>query len=253
MRARAIPDNTVERGIAMPAGSPLCPAAPQRAPARTRRHDSASRADRVTSCGTRPRAGSRRRAGGRSKNACSSVARLDRLRRELARGPAGERRSPDRYPDDRSDRIRVPAPHGSTRGAGPRAGRRARAAENVLSAISNEMVRLYKEQFGRGPTKTRTNWAGPDMLVVTLEQTFTPAERSLQRMGEHQRLRDLRLLFQYAEVDDVLRARRAPRRAQGQRVHQRHRHAGRPGDRDLRPAPARLRRPVARRRRRRRD
>ncbi|MDP1847465.1 MAG: Na-translocating system protein MpsC family protein [Solirubrobacteraceae bacterium] len=75
-----------------------------------------------------------------------------------------------------------------------------RAGENVLSAISNEMVRLYKEQFGRGPTKTRTNWAGPDILVVTLEQTFTPAERSLQRMGEHQRLRDLRLLFQYASV-----------------------------------------------------
>ena len=35
---------------------------------------------------------------------------------------------------------------------------------------------------------------------MTLEQTFTPAERSLQRMGEHQRLRDLRLLFQYASV-----------------------------------------------------
>jgi len=75
-----------------------------------------------------------------------------------------------------------------------------RASDNVLSAISNEMVRLYKEQFGRGPTKTRTNWAGPDIVVVTLEQTFTPAERSLQRMGEHQRLRDLRLLFQYASV-----------------------------------------------------
>ena len=39
------------------------------------------------------------------------------------------------------------------------------------------------------------------MLVVTLEQTFTPAERSLQRMGEHQRRRDLRLLFQYASVE----------------------------------------------------
>jgi uncharacterized protein YbcI len=72
--------------------------------------------------------------------------------------------------------------------------------QNTLSLISNEMVRLYKEQFGRGPTKTRTNWAGPDVLVVTLEETFTPAERSLQRMGKHQELRDLRLLFQYAEV-----------------------------------------------------
>ena len=74
------------------------------------------------------------------------------------------------------------------------------APPNTLSLISNEMVRIYKEQFGRGPTKTRTNWAGPDVLVVTLEETFTPAERSLQRMGKHQELRDLRLLFQYAQV-----------------------------------------------------
>jgi uncharacterized protein YbcI len=29
---------------------------------------------------------------------------------------------------------------------------------------------------------------------------FTPAERNLQAMGEHQRLRDIRLLFQYAET-----------------------------------------------------
>jgi uncharacterized protein YbcI len=73
--------------------------------------------------------------------------------------------------------------------------------QHTLSAISNEMVRLYKEQFGRGPTKTRTDWAGSDVLVVTLEETFTPAERTLQRMGKHQELRDLRLLFQYAELE----------------------------------------------------
>ena len=73
-------------------------------------------------------------------------------------------------------------------------------ALSVLSAISQAMVAIYKDQFGRGPTKTRTMWAGPDILVVTLEDTFTPAERSLRRMGEHQRLRDLRLLFQYAEI-----------------------------------------------------
>lgn len=70
----------------------------------------------------------------------------------------------------------------------------------VLSAISNEMVHIYKEQFGRGPTKTRTQWAGPDVIVVTLEQTLTPAERKLIELGEQARLRDLRLLFQYAEV-----------------------------------------------------
>jgi uncharacterized protein YbcI len=71
----------------------------------------------------------------------------------------------------------------------------------MLSAVSNEMVRIYKSQFGRGPTKTRTQWAGPDILVVTLEKTLTPAEHSLRRLGEHGRLRDLRMLFQYAELD----------------------------------------------------
>jgi uncharacterized protein YbcI len=73
--------------------------------------------------------------------------------------------------------------------------------QGLLSRISNEMVRIYKEQFGRGPTKTRTNWAGSDVLVVTLEQTFTRAEHRLRALGEHKELRDLRLLFQYADVD----------------------------------------------------
>ena len=70
----------------------------------------------------------------------------------------------------------------------------------ILASISDEMVRLYKEQFGRGPTKARSNWAGTDILVVTLEDTLTPAERNLVKMGEHQRLRDTRMYFQYASV-----------------------------------------------------
>jgi len=70
----------------------------------------------------------------------------------------------------------------------------------TLSAISNEMVRIYKDQFGRGPTKTRTQWAGPDIILVTLEQTLTPAEVRLRELGEDARLRDLRMLFQYADV-----------------------------------------------------
>lgn len=74
------------------------------------------------------------------------------------------------------------------------------AQGSILTAISNEMVRLYKDQFGRGPTKTRTHWSGADILISVLEDTFTPAERNLVRMGEHQRLRDTRMFFQYATV-----------------------------------------------------
>jgi uncharacterized protein YbcI len=69
-----------------------------------------------------------------------------------------------------------------------------------LLAISNEMVRLYKEYFGRGPTKARTYYCGNDVLTVVLEDTLTPPERNLVKMGEHQRLRDLRMFFQYATV-----------------------------------------------------
>jgi uncharacterized protein YbcI len=69
-----------------------------------------------------------------------------------------------------------------------------------LQELSAAMVQIYKEQFGRGPTKVRTHFAGPDTVVCLLEHTFTPAERNLQAMGEHQRLRDIRMLFQYAET-----------------------------------------------------
>ena len=71
---------------------------------------------------------------------------------------------------------------------------------SVLMEISNTMVRLYKEQFGRGPTRARTYWAGPDALTCILDDTLTPAERNLVKLGEHQRLRDTRLFFQYATV-----------------------------------------------------
>jgi len=69
-----------------------------------------------------------------------------------------------------------------------------------LTKVSNVMVRLYKEQFGRGPTRARTHWAGDDALICILDDTLTPAERNLVRMGEHQRLRDTRMFFQYATV-----------------------------------------------------
>ena len=67
--------------------------------------------------------------------------------------------------------------------------------------ISNAMVRLYKEAFGRGPTKARAQFAGQDTLVVILESSLTVAERNLVAMGEHQRLREARLFFQYALED----------------------------------------------------
>jgi uncharacterized protein YbcI len=70
--------------------------------------------------------------------------------------------------------------------------------DSIRAEISREMVRLYKEQFGRGPTKARTEFAGPNIVICTLEHSLTPAEQRLAEMGEHQRLRDTRLFFQHA-------------------------------------------------------
>lgn len=70
-----------------------------------------------------------------------------------------------------------------------------------LAEISREMVRLYKSQFGRGPTRARSDFAGPDLVVCTLEDTLTPAEKRMAELGEHQRLRDLRLYFQHVSQE----------------------------------------------------
>ena len=74
--------------------------------------------------------------------------------------------------------------------------------QSILSQLSNEMVRLYKEHFGRGPTRARSSWAGDDVVMCTLEDSMTPAERNLCVMGEHQRLRDTRMFFQYASEQE---------------------------------------------------
>jgi uncharacterized protein YbcI len=66
------------------------------------------------------------------------------------------------------------------------------------------MVHLYKELFGRGPTKARTDYAGPDLLVSTLENSLTRIERTMVTAGEHERVRDLRMHFQYLGEDDFV-------------------------------------------------
>lgn len=74
------------------------------------------------------------------------------------------------------------------------------AERQTLMEVADELVRIYKEQLGRGPDRTKAYWAGSDILIVVLEGTLTPAEKRLREMGELQRLRETRLFFQYASV-----------------------------------------------------
>ena len=89
------------------------------------------------------------------------------------------------------------------------------ARNDVSLELSNEMVRLYKELFGRGPARARTHFAGPDTIICSLERTLTPAEQSMVAMGEHQRLRETRMFFQHAREGDF---REAAERVTGRNV-----------------------------------
>jgi uncharacterized protein YbcI len=64
--------------------------------------------------------------------------------------------------------------------------------------LSNAMVRIYKEQFGRGPTKAHTVYATDDLLICTLESSLTPSEQAMLALDEHQRVREIRMFFQHA-------------------------------------------------------
>jgi uncharacterized protein YbcI len=84
-----------------------------------------------------------------------------------------------------------------------------------LVRVTRGLVRIYKEQFGRGPERAATHYAGPDTIVCLLYESLTPVEQSMRKMGEDQRLRDVRTLFQYA-TEDQFRA--AVEEATGRRV-----------------------------------
>jgi uncharacterized protein YbcI len=70
----------------------------------------------------------------------------------------------------------------------------------VRARISNEMVRLHSEYYGRGPTKTKVYVDG-DLVAVVLEETFTAAEKTLIARGESEGIQDIRRRFQRAMAD----------------------------------------------------
>jgi uncharacterized protein YbcI len=69
-----------------------------------------------------------------------------------------------------------------------------------LAAISNAIVTLFAEYYGRGPTKAKT-YAFDNYLVTVLEDVLTTVERTLVERGEEDLVRKVRLTFQEAEAE----------------------------------------------------
>lgn len=53
----------------------------------------------------------------------------------------------------------------------------------VVADISNDIVRMVREHFGKGPTAAKTIWHD-DVVVTVLRGGFTQAEQTLYRAGK---------------------------------------------------------------------
>jgi uncharacterized protein YbcI len=84
----------------------------------------------------------------------------------------------------------------------------------VVAVISREIVGIYAQYYGRGPTKAKTAWHG-DLVVCILEDVFTRAEQVLVEGGRFEQVRGSRTAFQ-DEAQPTFRA--AVEHATGRRV-----------------------------------
>ena len=70
----------------------------------------------------------------------------------------------------------------------------------VLAAVSNSIVQIFSECYGRGPTKAKS-YQFDNYIVTVLEDIFTTVEETLVNNGEVDLVRRVRLTFQEAVAD----------------------------------------------------
>ena len=103
-------------------------------------------------------------------------------------------------PGHTGDADRLPGP-GQRPGPGARASQDAgRRHGPQRMAVGNAVVRLLTESYGRGPTRTRTYFAGRHVLCA-LEEPLTTVERTLAEGGRRDLVRRMRRRFVALEAD----------------------------------------------------
>lgn len=71
-------------------------------------------------------------------------------------------------------------------------------AGEQLAAVTNGIVKLFSEYYGRGPTKAKSYMLDDHIVVCVLEETMTKVERTLVENGAGNKVREVRLTFQEA-------------------------------------------------------
>jgi uncharacterized protein YbcI len=67
-----------------------------------------------------------------------------------------------------------------------------------LATVSNGIVQLLRETYGRGPTKAKS-YLNDNILLVVLEDILTTVEKTLLDDGKEDLVREVRLTYQSAE------------------------------------------------------
>jgi uncharacterized protein YbcI len=68
-------------------------------------------------------------------------------------------------------------------------------AGSVVAAVSRQIVGIYADYYGRGPTRAKTIWRD-EVVVCILEDVFTRAEKLLVDGGRFDQVRLNRQAFQ---------------------------------------------------------
>jgi uncharacterized protein YbcI len=71
-----------------------------------------------------------------------------------------------------------------------------------LAAVTNGIVQLFREYYGRGPNKAKSYLLDGYIVVCVLEDTMTTVEQTLAKNGNHDMVRQVRLTFQEAMADE---------------------------------------------------
>jgi uncharacterized protein YbcI len=69
------------------------------------------------------------------------------------------------------------------------------AGGELLTRISNEMVRAQKKFFGKGPTSAKS-YMLDDMLLIVMRGGFTTAEETMLEFGQQDLVRQFRQIFE---------------------------------------------------------
>src|SRR4051812_24087698 len=86
-----------------------------------------------------------------------------------------------------------------------RAERTAEETGSVRLAISNALVTVKKQLYGKGPVKAKT-YINDNYVFTVLEGGLTRNEETMLSAGQHQLVREYRLRFQEAVSDSITTA-----------------------------------------------